>query len=168
VNEASLLRGSRSSASEWGHVPIRPGGKTCRCGRRGCIEAYIGADAILDAWREGGADVTGSGWEAMTALLDAAARGEAPAQAVVDDVVLVLGAGLGGLVNLHNPERVVLGGWVGMLLMTHYADRIASSMIEHSLRRPGSQVTLVPAAFGGDSVALGAAILALEALIHGT
>ncbi len=53
VADGSSYRGSRSSAGEWGHTTIVYGGRRCRCGARGCLEAYVGAEAILDRYRAG-------------------------------------------------------------------------------------------------------------------
>ncbi|WP_084075280.1 ROK family transcriptional regulator [Demequina sp. NBRC 110052] len=168
IVEGQIHRGTHSSAGEWGHTTIRPGGRRCRCGNLGCLEAYAGADAILQAWVDVGGVPSGSGWEAITALLDAADAGDAAARSVVDDVLLVVGASLGGLVNLLNPEKVVLGGWVGMLLMSRYEERIREALDAHSLARPAGQAVLAQSTFQGDAVALGAAILALEPLLDGT
>lgn len=165
VHEGQVLRSSHSSAGEWGHMVIERGGRPCRCGNRGCIEAYLGADAILDAWRATGARFEGAGWRAIGSLLGAAQQGDPVASALVNDVVDCLGAALGGMVNLTGPERIVLGGWVGLRLMESLSDRIDASIRKHSLARPGSQFELLVAAFGGDSVAVGSALLPLEALI---
>ncbi|PKQ27126.1 MAG: ROK-family transcriptional regulator [Actinobacteria bacterium HGW-Actinobacteria-4] len=169
IIDGALHRGAHSSAGEWGHVSIRPGGRECRCGNLGCIEAYAGADAILEEWeRRGGPPQQSSGWDSMVALLDAAATGDNEAAGVVNDVVDVIGAGLGGLINLLNPERVVVGGWVGMLLMDRCQQALRSAMDAYSLTRPASQATLVPSHFRGDAIALGAAILAFEPLLDGS
>ncbi len=162
ISDGGLQRGSAGSASEWGHAVVERGGRKCRCGRRGCIEAYLGADAMLAAWAERGGTFDGDGWRAIGALLTSSDPG---AQAVVDEVVDVLGQGLGGLVNLTNPQRVVIGGWVGLRLMEHLAPRIAAAVRENALDRPGAQFELLPATFGGDTVAVGAALLPLEAVI---
>lgn len=162
ISDGGLQRGSAGSASEWGHVVVERGGRKCRCGRRGCIEAYLGADAMLAAWAERGGTFDGDGWRAIGALLTSSDPG---AQAVVDEAVDVLGQGLGGLVNLTNPQRVVIGGWVGLRLMEHLTPRIEAAVRENALDRPGSQFELLPATFGGDTVAVGAALLPLEAVI---
>jgi predicted NBD/HSP70 family sugar kinase len=52
VAGGASYRGSRSSAGEWGHTTIAYGGRLCRCGARGCLEAYVGASGILDRFRE--------------------------------------------------------------------------------------------------------------------
>lgn len=167
VVDGRLQHGSLSSAAEWGHLKIQRDGALCRCGGHGCIEAYLGADAILGAWRQAGGVFEGSGWRALGELLDASEAGDAAAARVVEDVVRTLGAGLGGLVNLSNPQRVVIGGWVGLrLLEAGLGPRIEAAVRENALHRPGSQTDLVASTFGGDTVALGAAIMPLETLIR--
>lgn len=165
VSGGELAHGFRSSAGEWGHVKMARNGRSCRCGGRGCIEAYLGADAILDAWREAGGTVEGSGWRAIGELLDADLAGDPVAVAVVEELVGTLGSALGGLVNLTNPQRVIIGGWVGLRLMESLADRIYAATRAEALDRPGSQFELVACHFGGDTVALGAAMMPLGALM---
>jgi predicted NBD/HSP70 family sugar kinase len=137
----------------------------CRCGRRGCVEAFLGAQAILDSWAALGGMFEGTGWGAIGELLEANAAGDHAAVTVVDEIVGTLGTALGGLVNLYNPERVIIGGWVGMRLMEQLAERIEGAARGAALRQPGSQFTLLPCTFGGDSVALGAAVMPLELLV---
>ncbi|MBX3098268.1 MAG: ROK family transcriptional regulator [Salinibacterium sp.] len=162
VSRGELARGLTSSAGEWGHVKIVRNGRLCRCGGRGCVEAYLGADAILETWREAGGTFEGSGWRAIGELLESS---DPLAVAVVDDLVATLGSALGGLVNLTNPERVVIGGWVGLRLMEGFASRIEAATRAEALVRPGGQFSLHACRFGGDTVALGAAMMPLEALI---
>ncbi|MEV0570446.1 ROK family protein [Dactylosporangium sp. NPDC050588] len=165
VTDGRLMQGSHSSAGEWGHTVIERGGRVCRCGNRGCVEAYLGADAILDAWRRTGATFEGTGWRAIGELLTAASAGDPSASAIVDDVVDCLGAALGGMVNLTGPERIVIGGWVGLRLMESLSNRIETAVRRYSLSRPAGQFQLLDAAFGGDAVATGSALLPLEAMI---
>lgn len=165
VAEGKLTHGSRSSAGEWGHTIIEHNGRLCRCGNRGCIEAYVGSDAILGAWAERGGKFDGSGWGALGELLGSAERGAPVAAAVVEETVDYLSVGLGVLVNLYNPERIVIGGWVGLRLMESLAVRIHEAVKRVCLDRPGGQFDLAAAELGGDSVSLGAALLPIEALI---
>lgn len=166
VSDGRLAHGLTSSAGEWGHLKIVRNGRTCRCGGRGCVEAYLGADAILDSWREAGGSFEGSGWRAIGELFDAEKTGDPIAVAVVDEVVATLGSALGGLVNLTNPQRVVIGGWVGLRLMESFAERIETAIRAEALHRPGGQFELVACRFGGDTVALGAAMMPLGALMN--
>lgn len=165
VTNGELAHGLSSSAGEWGHVKIVRDGKLCRCGGRGCVEAYVGADAILDSWRESGGVFEGSGWRAIGELLEADKAGDPVAVAVVAELVATLGSALGGLVNLTNPERVVIGGWVGLRLMETLAERVEAATRAEALARPGAQFELFACRFGGDTVALGAAMMPLEALL---
>ena len=165
VSGGSLAHGLTSSAGEWGHLKIQRGGRVCRCGGRGCVEAYLGADAILAIWREAGGRPDGSGWRAIGDLLDADRAGDPIAVGVVEELVATLGSALGGLVNLTNPARIVIGGWVGLRLMETLASRIEAATRAESLVRPGSQFDLRASAFGGDTVAFGAALMPLEALV---
>lgn len=167
VIDGSVQRGSASSATEWGHTKIASAGRLCRCGQLDCLEAYLGADAILDQWRDRGGAFEGSGWRAMGQLLEADAAGNGAAGEVVDAVVFHMGRALGSIVNLANPQRVVVGGWVGQRLMEFLAERVEAAVRANSLARPGSQFELFPATFGGDTVALGAAIMPLESVIFG-
>ena len=166
IQEGRLQAGWRSSAGEWGHTKVERHGRVCRCGGRGCVEAYVGAQAMLDAWAERGGTFDGTGWRAIGQLLDAAQGGDAGAAAVLDDAIDALAHGLANLVNLTNPQRIVLGGWVGIRLMDAMADRIEAAVRASCLDRPGSQFDLLPSTFGGDTVAIGAAILPLERLIR--
>ncbi|PZQ87619.1 MAG: ROK-family transcriptional regulator [Leifsonia xyli] len=166
VRDGELFRGAHSSATEWGHTKVRYDGERCRCGDRGCVEAYLGADAVLAAWRDAGGVFEGSGWQALGSLLDAADAADPAAASVLDRVIAVLGAALGSMVNLTNPQRVVVGGWVGLRLMERHADRIRAAVDDNCLQRAGGQFELAVASFGGDTVALGSALMPIEALIR--
>jgi predicted NBD/HSP70 family sugar kinase len=166
ISDGRLAHGSRSSAGEWGHVRIVHGGRLCRCGKHGCIEAYLGADSILAAWRDAGGIFEGSGWRALGDLLAASDADDPIAASVVAELIAILGSSLGSLVNLTNPERVIIGGWVGLRLMESLAPRIDAAIRAEALDRPGAQFTLAPSKFGGDTVALGAAILPLTAVLN--
>lgn len=161
ISEGEIQRGAYSSATEWGHMAIRFDGELCRCGLRGCLESYIGGDAILRNWEKRGGRFTGTGWQAMDALLDAAQTDETAA-VVIAEVIEALGVGLGNIVNLANPQRIVIGGWAGMRLMERYSVPIHEAIVRHSLRRPAEQFDLATASFAGDTVALGAALIPIE------
>lgn len=165
VTEGQLVRGLTSSAGEWGHIKVGRGGPLCRCGAHGCLEAYAGADAILRRWSDAGGNPAGSGWRALTALVKAADAGDAAAGAVVDETIEILAVALSNLVNLTNPERIVVGGWVGLCLMQSRRKELETQIRAASLERPGGQFALELCRFEGDSVSLGAALLPLQRLI---
>ncbi len=165
IVHGSTQRGSVSSAGEWGHTTVMVGGRTCRCGARGCLEAYAGAEAILD--RYGGALPGADQESALAALIDLAATSTRAAQ-VLDETALYLGISIGNLINMFNPERIIIGGWAGLLLGERMLPAIREAAREHSLRYPFAQTSIELGRLGPDAIALGAATLPIEALLSGT
>jgi predicted NBD/HSP70 family sugar kinase len=166
ISGGRVLQGSASSAGEWGHTKISVGGPLCNCGRRGCLEAYVGGGGIARRWREAGASPSKNEEESLAELLAAAATGDVVATRMVDETIEILGLGLSNMVNLFNPELIVLGGWAGLRLADYGLSQISAATRQNSLDRPGGQFELVPAKLGRDAVALGAALLAVESLIQ--
>jgi predicted NBD/HSP70 family sugar kinase len=177
IAHGSSHRGSTSSAVEWGHTTVIAGGRTCRCGARGCLEAYAGGEAILAAYGEPLPDTSqlpgtelplGTDQESALAALIALAPGSERATEVLDQAAFCLGVSIGNLINLFNPERIIIGGWAGLLLGERMLPAIAAAAREHSLRYPFARTSIELGRLGPDAVALGAATLPIEALLGGT
>ncbi|MDL4818500.1 ROK family transcriptional regulator [Actinomadura opuntiae] len=165
ISDGTTYRGYTSSAGEWGHTTVVVGGRRCRCGARGCLEAYVGAEAILDRY---GHPLPGKDQEEqLGALLDAAPSSPAAAE-VLNATARYLGAGIASLINLLNPERIILGGWAGLLLGDRMLPAIYDAAREHSLGHPFTQTSIELGQFGPDAVALGAATLPIEQVLNGT
>ncbi|MEV8375733.1 ROK family protein [Kribbella sp. NPDC056861] len=168
VTGGSSYRGTRSSAGEWGHTTIMYGGRLCRCGAEGCLEAYVGAEGVLERFRSaGGRFATAAGDEeaVFNELLDGVGTSEIAAK-VVEDTIGYLGAGFANLVNLFNPERIVLGGWAGLLLGERYLPQLREAVGRHALRQPYAQVSIELCELGRDAVAMGAATLPILRLLR--
>ena len=167
ITHGATYRGATSSAGEWGHTTIVYGGRLCRCGARGCLEAYVGAEAVLDRYRQarGGRPVPGDDEQSSLAALIAAAPRSRTAARVLDETAGYLGAGIANLINLFNPERIVLGGWAGIALGGVALERIRASAAAYALRRPYEQATIELCRLGQDAVAFGAATLPIAALL---
>ncbi len=162
----SGYRGARSSAGEWGHMTIAYGGRRCRCGADGCLEAHVGAEAVIDRYREAGGTLTAVDEEAAFVEILEAARTSEIAKTVVDETIGYLAVGFANLVNLVNPERIVLGGWAGLMLGERYLPELREAVGRHALRLPYSQVSIVLCELGRDAVALGAATLPVVRLLR--
>ncbi|MEU8258074.1 ROK family transcriptional regulator [Micromonospora inaquosa] len=160
VTNGATYRGASSSAGEWGHTTLVYGGRACRCGARGCLEAYVGAEAIIDRYREArrGRAVPGEDEESQLAALVAAADTSTTARRVLDETAGYLGAGVANLINLFNPERVVLGGWAAMAL-GDLLPAVREAAGRQALRQPYEQASIELCRLGVDAVALGAATL---------
>ena len=165
IAHGSTQRGSTSSAGEWGHTTVVVGGRTCRCGARGCLEAYVGAEAILDRY---GSPLPGTDQESALTALIAEAATSARAAEVLDETAMYLGVSIGNLINMFNPERIIIGGWAGLLLGERLLPAIREAAREHSLHFPFAQTSIELGRLGPDAVALGAATLPVEALLSGT
>lgn len=156
-------------AIEWGHLTVRVRGRRRRCGARGCLEAYAGAEALLDRWREaGGRPPAGADEEtALTAMLAAAypaAPGtdpDATALAVLEETAEYLGAGFADLINLFQPERILVGGWAGLQLGARFLETVKGYAKEYALAYPAARVAIDMGTLGPDAVTVGAAILPL-------
>jgi predicted NBD/HSP70 family sugar kinase len=160
-------RGASSSAGEWGHTTIVYGGRACRCGANGCLEAYVGAEGVLDRWRQArrGRPVPGPDEEsAIMALLTAAERSDVAAR-VLRETAGYLGAGIANLINLFNPERIVLGGWAGLALGGRLLPGIRDAAATHALRHPYAQTSIELCRLGPDAVSVGAATLPVARLL---
>ncbi|MGW3206905.1 ROK family protein [Streptomyces sp. NPDC001135] len=155
-------------AVEWGHLTVRVRGRRCRCGAPGCLEAYAGAESLLARWREeGGRPPEGTDEEtALTAMLAAAypPEGTEPdpvALAVLEETAEYLGAGLADLINLFQPERILIGGWAGLQLGPRLLPAVRRHATTYALRHPADRVTIDLGRLGPDAVTVGAAILPL-------
>ncbi|WP_049577707.1 ROK family transcriptional regulator [Streptomyces sp. SBT349] len=156
--------GADSAAGEWGHTTLRVGGRRCRCGALGCLEAYVGANALLERWVEAGgaAGAGGQGQEAALAALLAAAEADQPREVrLLEETAEYLGAGIADLVNLFNPERIVLGGWAGLLLGPHLLPAVRRAAGAYALRHPAARASIELGRLGTDAVTVGAATLPL-------
>jgi predicted NBD/HSP70 family sugar kinase len=165
ISAGSIYRGATSSAGEWGHTTIVVGGRRCRCGSAGCLEAYVGAEAILERY---GRPMPGHGEESgLAALIDSAGT-SALAAAIVEETAGYLGAGIANLINLLNPERIILGGWAGLLLGGRMLPAIQDAASRHALRHPFAATSIELGRLGPEAVTLGAATLPVERFLRGS
>lgn len=167
IADGVTYRGATSSAGEWGHTVISYGGRLCRCGSHGCLEAYVGAESILDRYRHarGGRAVAGTDEQSSLDGLIAAAGRSKTAARVLHETAGYLGAGIANLINLFNPERIVLGGWAGLALGATLLPEIRDAAEAHALHHAYSQTSIELCELGPDAVAFGAATLPVAALL---
>lgn len=107
VLDGRLHRGERGCGAEFGHTKVALNGAQCQCGQTGCLEAYVGSYALLrradDALGEGTV-------RTVRELVQRAADSDEKAQKVLDEAGLMFGLGLSNLINLFDPERIILSG----------------------------------------------------------
>jgi glucokinase len=163
--------GSDGAAGEVGHTIIQEGGPRCMCGNIGCWEALASGTALArDARvllaegrspllarlvRETGEDVS------ATTVYRAACQGDQPCQELIANIAHYLGVGLVNLVNIFNPDMIVIGG--GMANMGEMLLGPAREVVNTRARElPRSRVRIVPAALGEKGPVLGAIALVVD------
>lgn len=162
-----LHRGAARNGGEFGHVMVRPGGRFCTCGRRGCLEAYASGTSIAIRARDAVAAA-----EAPTVLaalgtvraedvVAAVAAGDDVARALWDETTAAIGQAVTDLVNTFEPEVVVLGGGVtraGALLL----DPVRAHVSRWAMPPAAAAVRIEFAALGEAVCVVGAAVHAAD------
>jgi glucokinase len=164
-----LYLGSSGSAGELGHMVIDVNGPEDTCGNFGCLESLASGRAIareaIERIKKGQvstlSQTVGGKIESITARdVDAAARsGDSLAKEVVRQAAVYLGIGLTNIVNIFNPDTIVIGGGVAKMgeLLLEPARQVVA---ERAFKLPASVVKIVPALLGDDAGVLGAALFA--------
>ena len=170
ILEGELYGGAHGIAGEVGHIIVLPGGPLCTCGNRGCVEAIASGTGIARAAREASRLEPASllhGLESPSAadVVRAARGGDALAVTILEAAGQALGIAMGTLVNLFNPELIVLGGSVlnarSLLLRP-----MRQAMHASSWKAARRGLRIVRPALGGDAGLVGAVEFARLAVSH--
>ncbi len=170
ILDGKVLEGAHSHGGEIGHlrIDLPDRGRLCGCGRRGCLEAYASATAVVARTREA-LDATaqpsalrqpGDG-KPLTAeaIFDAAAAGDGVAQQVVADTAFYLGLGAAAIMATVDPQAVVFAG--GMVAAGQpFLAQIRANVREYALSYPAEKVQIRYATLGSDAGFIGAAACA--------
>jgi glucokinase len=171
ILNGQLYSGASGAAGEIGHMTIDADGPPCKCGNRGCLEALASGWAIaedaLSRIQQGEKsrvmELTRGKLENVTAQVvhSAAQQGDPLAQEVIRKAARFLGVGLANLVNIFNPERIVVGGGVarmGEMLLEPAREVVAERAFTLLVRR----ASIVAGELGDDAGVLGAAAFFLK------
>lgn len=171
VHGGELYVGANSSAGELGHVTVLPDGPLCPCGNRGCLQQLAAGPAIANRARErlraGGAsilhDLCGYHPELITAqmIFQAAEQGDALAQEIIQEAATYLGIAIANLINLFNPQLIILGGPVGRVGHV-LIEPLQTEVRRRAMTHPLSAARIVTSTLGSDAGAIGAAVLVLQ------
>jgi fructokinase len=151
VIDGAPWTGPQHLAGEWGHHRLDPLGPPCYCGQRGCVETYLSGPALARAYEEAG----GSAMDAA-AVVARAVAGEPAATRVLDRYLEWFGRALANLINILDPDVVVLGGGLSNLDVLYDRGRaaVARYVFNDELRTP-----IVRNALGDSAGVIGAALL---------
>jgi predicted NBD/HSP70 family sugar kinase len=154
-----LYRGAGGFAGEIGHTKVAPGGNLCGCGRRGCLETYVSEAAILRRLAEQGIEAADIG--VVAALAD---QGHGRVLDLLGEAGRHLGFALSNLVNILNPQLIVLGGnlaVVGSWIMPGLEQALA----QQALAPLAAEVSIRVSPLGEDAVPMGGIALALDGFL---
>lgn len=168
VIDGKLYTGSNNIAGEIGHMVIVVGGEQCNCGRRGCLERYCAATAMIRMANEaldGSAEESSlrevreqSGKLTAKDICDARDAGDALSDRIFDKYCDYLACGLANLINILQPDCIVIGGGV-----SGYGEKLLAPLREKTAAehfKVGDKVTPIMAAtLGNDAGLIGAAML---------
>jgi N-acetylglucosamine repressor len=111
VANGQFYRGQSGGAGEFGHITINPDGPLCACGKRGCLEAYVGDPGLIRSAQEAQARGEFSApVHDVDELLSLAQNGDACAVRIFDEAGRILGIGIATLINLFNPKKIIISG----------------------------------------------------------
>ncbi len=164
IIDGKIYAGMRSAGAELGHMLLVLDGEPCTCGRKGCWETYASATALIRQAKKAAADHPESllaQAEEITglAVFQAADKGDAVAQAVIDQYCVYVAAGFTDLVNSLAPEMILLGGGI-----SRQGERILAPMREYVMnncfgQKDGAIPVIKAAALGNEAGIIGAAAL---------
>lgn len=171
--DGQIYHGATGSAGEIGHITLEEDGPLCSCGNRGCLEAMAGGNAVavnaIQKIKNGGRSTLSSikPIESITSreVIDEASRGDLLSQQILIDAGRHLGTAIAGLVNLFNPNIVIIGGnmaRIGDLML----EPIRKVVQERSLHVASSNLRISTALLGKRSSGMGAIVEALNLVIH--
>lgn len=160
-----IYRGSGGTAGEIGHTTINLNGPTCRCGNQGCMEAYVGVNAVIDqvVQRKLAAIPT---WQpekplVIDDIINLAQAGDPICRSIIRSTGAYLGIAIANLINLFNPQLIILGGDLTAaadLLL----DAVHLSVEERTMFKAAREATITTSELGEDAVAIGGATLVIQ------
>lgn len=170
-----LYSGNQGSAGEFGHITLKKNGPLCSCGNKGCLEALSSANAMVKEVQEqiqkGRKSLISDmikkkhkNLEAKT-IFTAAAGGDRLAKDVISRAMEYLSIGIAGLINLMDPERIIVGG--GLSLAGDFLfNKLEKEVNSRVMKRPGRKIKIIPTQLGLSAPAIGAACLVLKAFLE--
>jgi len=165
VLDGRIWHGADGMAGEIGHMTIVPQGRTCGCGNTGCLEMYASSRGIVMNFMESAAAECAAAGErsgiTSAEVYQAARTGDARALCAMQEMGRSLGIGIANLINIFNPEMVVIGGRVKDA-WDLFIDATKAEIKKRAFRYPAERTRIVPSLLGDDAGMVGAAAVAFQ------
>jgi glucokinase len=162
IIDGRLHRGSNYQAAEIGHSIIKHNGKLCGCGKRGCLETYASVPNMMKRFRHWALKFDYKGKKNITPieLYKLFKKQNRAAVKTIEENTDYLGVGLGSLINVLNPQAVVIGGGFADS-GREYIDILKKSIKTYAIRSAFSKLKILKAKLGNDAGFVGASLLSL-------
>jgi len=168
IIDGKLVRGQTHSAGELGHMTINFDGPLCKCGKKGCVEAYCSTSAIITKTKKKlekdmtpvfqeliGGDITKLNIKNITL---AAKQDDYVAKEVLEETAEYLAIGLGNIANLLNPQIIIIGGGIADG-SPEFISYVSSAIRKHAFASAVKELKVTKAALGNDAGFIGAGLL---------
>ncbi|MGB8955167.1 MAG: ROK family protein [Tumebacillaceae bacterium] len=153
--DGKLVSGSRGNAGDIGHIVIDPARGTCTCGQKGCLEWIASGSAIARR----GSELLGGPYTTQE-IFERYREGNAHISALIEDTFTAIGIGCVTLINLFDPERIVIGGGVSQVGSPLFR-AVQQYVNRHALNPAGRRTKIIPAMLSQEAGVIGAAALIL-------
>ena len=174
ILDGQLWHGSEGMAGEIGHMTIVPDGRMCSCKNRGCLESYASATAIVNRTIESMpghpennlfemADIENPSELTSEKIFQAALAGNKLAKEIFRETGTYLGLAIGSLINILNPEILIIGGGASQAWDFFYP-AMMEEIRKRALKEPAERIMVVPAKLGNDAGLIGACGLVAQSL----
>lgn len=173
IIDNKIFRGSNGAGTEIGHIPLVHNGLQCNCGRKGCWEVYASVTALVNQTKVAIAQHPESLMKKISdergavngrTAFDAAKKGDSVAQAVVDKYIEYVADGLVGIINIFQPEKLVISGGI-----SKEGDYLIKPIIDYVRKYDFNQffepVKIEPATLLNDAGIIGAALAAKNQIL---
>jgi glucokinase len=163
ILDSRIWHGADGMAGEIGHMTLVPDGRPCSCGNYGCLEMYASSRGILRSYEEACSQSGPRAARALTSedVYEAARSGDPVAIGVMKGMGRMLGIGLANLINIFNPERIVIGGGVKDAWPL-FIDAVREEIFRRAFEVPAKRSGIVSSLLGDDAGVVGAAAVALR------
>jgi len=166
ILNGEIWKGTSGFAGELGHICIDINGEICNCGGKGCLETYASSTGLIrrakkNLWRFPNSSLSRIPVEKINTedIFEAAKNNDTAGVYLVQSFTEALAAGIGSLINIFNPQAIILGGGV-FVPNTYLIDKIREQAQRFSFKKPYQECMILPSYLKNESGVIGAALLA--------
>lgn len=160
VINGKIYRGENNSSGEFGHIKVAMDGKKCKCGAKGCLEAYTSMNALIDSYNEMSLEDISD----IDEFEELYMKNDLATKKALDKYLKILGIGISNLIMLLDPNSIIIGGDINSLL-TDKIDILKKVVYKDNLFTDENSCSISVASFK-ESYLLGAAMLPIEEFLE--